>query len=81
MQQIVLKDKKAFSATEVKDVLSFSDKEIKLVLNSGKRLNVEGGGLKITGFNKNCGDFFAEGEIAVIKFAGAKENFLKRIFK
>ncbi|MBO7525203.1 MAG: YabP/YqfC family sporulation protein [Clostridia bacterium] len=81
MQQIVLTDKKVFSATEVKDVLSFSEKDIKLVLTSGKRLFIEGGGLKITGFDKSCGKFSAEGDVSAIRFSGAKENVLKRMFK
>ena len=81
MQQIAIKDKRAFSASEVKDVLAFSDKEIKLLLSDGKRLTGEGAGLKIVGFDKSSGDFEAEGEVGSIRFVGAKESIVKRVFK
>lgn len=81
MQKIEINDKKAISASEVKDVSAFSEKEIKLVLLSGKQLFITGAGLKISGFDKGRGEFLAEGDIMSVRFSGAKENIVKRIFR
>ena len=81
MQEISIVDRKTFSASGVKDVLAFSDKEIKLLLSDGKRLCVEGAALRISGFDKSSGGFAAEGDVCSVRFSGAKENILKRVFK
>ena len=82
MQQITVYEKKGAQVTEVKDVLAFSDKEIKLVVGqNGRRLVLGGEKLKISDFSKQSGDLSVDGEVAFFRYVGAKESFWKRIFK
>ena len=82
MQQITIFESKGAKVTEVKDVTAFSDKEIKLVVGGrSRRLFLVGSGLKITDFSKEKGELTIEGDVSEMRYVGAKENFLKRIFK
>ncbi|MBO7369220.1 MAG: YabP/YqfC family sporulation protein [Clostridia bacterium] len=81
MQQITITDGKGAAVTEVKDVLSFSEKEIKLLTRDNKRLLIEGAGLKIGGFSKANGELTAEGTVTLVRYLGARESFIKKVFK
>ena len=78
---VTIDDRKKFSATAVSEVLSFSDKEVKLKLNDKTVMVITGNGLKIAGFDNGSGNALILGEIFLIKYKGKEENFLKKVFK
>lgn len=80
MHQVSVTDRKTCSLTDVIEVLSFSDKEIKILLKDGIKLSISGSGLKINLFNKQNGALCAEGEVFSLKYSGG-ENFIKRLIK
>ena len=80
MHSVSIEEKKTFTATEIKEVLSFSDKEVKLLTRKDERILVSGGELRINGFSGQSGAFSLSGNICTIRYLGAKESFLKRLF-
>ena len=81
MHSVSIEEQKTFSATEVKEVLSFSDKEVRLLTKNDNRIIVAGDDLKINGFSKGSGAFSLAGNIREIRYLGVKENLIKRLFK
>ena len=81
MHSVSLEEQKTFNATEVKEVLSFSDKEVRLLTKNDNRIVVSGEDLKINGFSKGNGAFSLTGNIREVRYLGVKENFIKRLFK
>ncbi len=66
--------------TGVSSVDGFSESAILLTVN-GKRVRIEGARLKVLSFSEGSGNFAASGEIASVKFGGAKGGGLRRILK
>ena len=68
--------------TDVKEVISFEDKEIVLALNSGG-LTVKGGSLAIAELNLKAGTLKATGTVESMVYCGRTEKggFMKRLFK
>ena len=81
MHSVSIEDQKTFAATEIKEVVAFSDKEVKLITKKDERIVVTGDDLKINGFSKSSGAFSLTGNIRQIRYLGAKENFIKRLFR
>ena len=81
MQQITITESKGATLSEIKDVLSFSEKEIKAVSKDNRKIVLEGGGLKIVGFSKASGELTIEGNVSCAKYLGAHESLLKKVFK
>ena len=81
MHSVSLQEQKVFTATEIKEVVSFNDKEVVLLGKDDNRIVIEGGDLKINGFSKEGGNFALSGQIKAVKYAGAKESILKKLFK
>jgi len=44
-------------------------------------MTISGSSLKISGFNKQSGEFRAEGQINMFKFAFKPDPIMKRLFK
>ncbi len=79
---LVVENQKRLSASSVAEVNGFSDKEIMLTLVGGKKITIFGQGLKITNFQKQSGNFIADGEILKITYHGNKSgSFFKRLVK
>ena len=57
MHSLNIEERKSFTATEIKEVAAFSDKEVKLVAKNDGIIVVTGDGLKINGFSKSNGSF------------------------
>ena len=81
MHSVTLQEQKVFTATEIKEVLSFNEKEVILLGKNDGRIIVEGSDLKINGFSKEGGNFSLGGQIKSVRYAGAKESVIKRLFK
>lgn len=81
MHSASIEEQKNFNATEVKEVTSFTDKEIRFVTRNDARVAVLGEDLKINGFSKSGGALSVSGRISQIKYLGVKENLFKRLFK
>ena len=81
MHSLSIEEQKTFNATEIKEVVSFTDKEVRLITRKDERITVIGDQMKINGFSKSSGAFSLIGTIRQIRYLGAKENLLKRLFK
>ncbi len=79
---LTIENQKRLSATAVGEVDGFSDKEIRLKLVNGKRIIIYGQNLKVINFQKQSGNFMADGEInRVIYQNKTAGNFFKRLVK
>lgn len=82
MHSLILEDQKKLCLTEVKEVCSFTEKEIRVLLNSGTKMDIQGENLKIVAFNNQSGSFSALGKVKQMRYlGGTQENFVKRLFK
>ena len=73
--------KKSLIASSVGDVISFNEREIKLKLEDGGRVNIAGDNLKIVGFEKRTGEFKLAGVVLSVKFLGGASSPLAKLFK
>ena len=78
---LIIDNQKKVSITDVSQVNGFSEKEIKITLNSGEKISILGAEMKIINFAKDSGNFVAEGQILGVKYQGKSVNFIKRIIK
>ena len=73
--------KKSLIASGICDVAVFNEREIRLKLEDGGRVNITGENLKIVGFEKKTGEFKLVGIVLSVKFlSGALSPFMK-LFK
>ncbi len=77
--QVIIDNRKSIRVTAVDGVLAFNESKISLGLLGGNKLTVTGNGLKIVGFSKEEGTFFATGEVAGILYGG--KNLLQKLLK
>lgn len=78
---MTVESKRRITVTEAKEVLAFSDKEIRLKLKDGSFLNVYGDSLKITAFDDVSGVFSASGTINGTKYKQGINSFVKKVFR
>lgn len=81
MHSISLQEQKTFSATDVKEIGGFSEKEVTIITKNNERITIMGENLNVEGFSKSSGAFSLTGKIKQIKYQGAKESLIKKIFK
>lgn len=77
---LTVESKRRITVSEVKEVLAFSDKEIRLKLKDGTTLIMQGANLKITAFDDNSGLFSASGTFNGAKYKEAMSTFIKKVF-
>ncbi|MCI9009845.1 MAG: hypothetical protein HFE27_01535 [Clostridia bacterium] len=77
---LTIEGQKKITMTGVDSVDGFSESEIRLTVN-GKRVTINGAGLKVLAFSKGSGNFSASGEVNAVKYGGAKGKALQRLFK
>ena len=68
--QVTVDGQKTVSVSGVEGVLSFSETRIALSIAGGRRLHLEGTGLKILGFSKENGQFSASGAVSRLTYGG-----------
>ena len=68
--QVTVDGQKMAQVSGVEGVLSFSENKIALLLAGGKRLFLEGTGLKIVDFSKESGKFSASGAVHRLSYGG-----------
>ena len=73
--------KKSLIASGIADVISFNEREIRLKLEDGGRVNITGENLKIVGFEKRTGEFKLVGTVLSIKFLGGASSPFMKLFK
>ena len=76
-----IENQKKIKLSAVAEVNGFSDKEIRVTLANGVKISVGGTDMKITHFQKESGEFVADGKIIAVKYHGAGQNFFKRLVK
>jgi hypothetical protein len=81
LHSLTVENKRKISATFVKEVIAFSDKEIKVRLCDGAILQAFGDNLKITAFDENSGNFIAVGNIVSVKYGASGKSIIKKVFK
>ena len=77
---LTIEGQKKISLTGVESVVSFSDTEIRLVV-AGRKMRIAGSNFKVQAFSKGSGAFSAIGEVAFVRYGGAKGKFFQRLFK
>ncbi|NLZ25282.1 MAG: sporulation protein YabP [Clostridiales bacterium] len=82
IHNLKIENRKSFSMTGVKNVESFSDKNLIVEVND-ERLIIEGEGINITNLDLESGSLAADGKINALKYASKKSaaSFFKSIFK
>ena len=78
---LTIENKRKIVITEAKEVVHFSEKEIKIRLKDGSILTAFGDGLKITAFDEKNGNFIALGNIVSVRYGVGGKNFVKKVFK
>jgi hypothetical protein len=79
--KIIIENRSEVIITSVLEVLSFSDKELKIKLVNSTVIKILGENLKIIGFDNQSGNFKAKGLIFSISYKGKEESFFKRVLK
>ena len=77
---LTVEQQKRLTLSGVRSVDAFSDTRILLTVN-GKRVRIEGKGLKVLSFSEGSGNFAASGEFFLIKFGETKGKFFSRLFQ
>lgn len=80
LHHLTIENKRKLTVTDAKEVMSFSDKEIKLGLKDGGVLSVLGENLKITCFDDKNGTFCAVGKIFSTRYKEKAQTFIKKVF-
>ncbi len=79
--KIIIENRSEILITSVLEVLSFTDKEIKIKLFNGTIIKILGENLKIIGFDNQSGNFKMKGIISLLSYKGKEESFFKRVLK
>ncbi len=77
---LTVESKRRITVSEAKEVLAFSDKEIRLKLKDGSTLNIYGENLKITAFDDGSGLFSANGNFGGAKYKQSASTIVKKVF-
>ncbi len=75
---LTIEQQKKITMSGVSSVDGFSETSITLTVN-GKKVKIEGSGLKVLAFSEGSGNFAATGDVSSVKF-GAKGR-LKKLFQ
>ena len=79
---IIIENRKKFTLTGIKDVLTFDEETI--ILNSvlGK-ITIKGASLHILNFDTESGELVAEGKLIALVYTGDERNggFISRLFR
>lgn len=78
--QIIIENKRKISVTDVKEVIFFSDKEIKIKLKDNTIVSAVGDGLKITCFDELSGNFSAVGNVTGVRYKNQAQTLIKKVF-
>lgn len=79
---VIIEDRKKFTLTGIKEVLSFDDETVMLETTLG-RLAVKGAGLHILSFEAESGDLSGEGRIHAFIYTSQESGggFFSRLFR
>ena len=80
IHSLMLEEQKKLSLTGILNVESFNEKEVYLKL-ADNMLNITGANLNVEKLNVEDGTLTVMGEIGTIRYSGARQSLLKRIFK
>ncbi|MBE5744313.1 MAG: hypothetical protein E7358_06340 [Clostridiales bacterium] len=78
---LTLDSQKVLSITNALEVLSFSDREIRIKLKDNTVLTAQGSELKITCFDDKNGTFTAVGNFTIVKYRTGVDGLIKRVLK
>ncbi len=79
---LIVENRKKFTLSGIKDVLSFDDETVMLDTVLGK-LAIKGTGLHVKNFNTETGDLVGEGKLHAFVYtvADAENGFFSRLFR
>lgn len=81
MQILKIEARSSLESSEVLEVLSFSEKEIKLKLKGNVTMLINGNMLRIVCFDESSQKFTLKGEIESVRYKKFGENLIKRALK
>ncbi len=79
--KIIIENRNEVLISSVLEVLSFSEKEIKIKLFNNTVIKIMGENLKIIGFDNQSGNFKMKGLIINLAYKGKEESFFKKVLK
>ncbi len=79
--KVIVENRSDVLITSVLEVLSFTEKEIKIKLFNATIIKITGENLKIIGFDNQSGNFKMKGLISNVAYKGKEENFFKKVLK
>ena len=79
--KIIIENRNEVLISSVLEVLSFSEKEIKIKLFNNTVIKIIGENLKIIGFDNQSGNFKMKGLIINLAYKGKEESFFKKVLK
>ena len=74
---LFIENEQGLVARAIGEVLAFNEREIRLKLLSGSKLVVVGDKLKITCFDKGCGELKLSGVVFTVKYSATNTKFKK----
>ncbi len=77
---LTIEQQKKLTMSGVKSVDAFSDTQILLTVN-GKRVKIDGKGLRVLSFSEGSGNFAASGEFLSVRYGESKGKFLSRLLR
>lgn len=79
---VILENRKKFTLSGVRDVISFDDETVMLDTFGGK-LAIKGANLKILSFDTQSGDLLGEGRVHAFIYTAEERNgsFFSRLFR
>lgn len=81
LHTFLIESRKRVTATMIEEVLSFSDREIRLKCKDGSSILIVGQTLKILCFDNKVGSFTMSGDIESVRYKSQHENFIKKALK
>lgn len=78
---LTVTDQKKMCVTGVDEVDGVTSERVIFTLFGKKRLVITGNSLKMSGFSKQSGTLYIDGNICDIKYAGDKTGILKKLIK
>lgn len=80
LHSLTLEEQKRLNLTGILNVDSFNEKEVCLKL-AENTLHITGANLNVEKLNVEDGTLSILGDISAIRYSGAKQSIIKRIFK
>ena len=81
LHTFLIESRKRITATQIDEVLGFTDREIRLKTKENTNIIITGQSLKILCFDNKNGAFTMSGTVETVRYRQSGENFIKKALK